>query len=1117
MDAIAITDHGNMFGVLTFYEKCIKEGIKPIIGSEFYLSPLDMEIKDETNKIRYHLILLAKNEKGYRNLLKLSSLSYTRGFYTKPRIDKKSLEKYSSDIICLSACIAGEIPQKILGGDYEGAKDSARWYENVFGKGNFFLEIQRHGLSEEDIVNPALIKMSKELDIPLVATNDAHYVNKGDAEAQDVLMCIGMGKTLSDEDRFKFNNDSYYLKTPEEMNELFFDLEDAIKTSEKIKDLINIKIEFPGPLLPPYSVPKGFKDENDYLIHIANEGLIRRYGEVVNPEYKKRLDYELSVITKMGFSGYYLIVYDYVNWAKKHDVFVGPGRGSGAGSIVAYSIEITDIDPMKYGLLFERFLNPERISMPDFDIDFCAEKRQLVIDYVIDKYGEENVGQICTFGTLKAKMCITDVARVLSIPYGDVKKMKKCIIDDIDLEFDWLLNGHVKEDGSVYAKNEEFISYRELGYEYEKLFEIVPKIEGMVRQVGIHAAGIVIGGKSIDSYVPLYSDNSSDLAATQYDKTQIEDCGLVKMDFLGLQTLTLIRYAVDLIRQKNKDFDINKIDQEDSKTFDLLCSGDSQCVFQFESGGMRSILKMAKPRSISDLAALNALYRPGPMDNIPLFIEGKSNPSKVKYPFEELKELLEETYGVIVYQEQVMKAAQIFAAYSLGKADVLRKIMGKKQKDKLPQAKKEFIEASTKNGKTEKKAEELFALLEPFAGYGFNKSHAVGYAFLAYQTAFLKANYPVEYMAATLIMQTKCGKDPDKLSEYLSITREMGIKILPPDVNKSENLFTVKDGKIIYGLSGIKNVGSACIENIIEERKKGGEYKDFVDFVTRLQEVRSVNQKIIQSLIYGGAFDSFGMPRDVLEYNMRAAMEYSTSNMSHTGESLFSFDCDENKDIFSFKYDLNLPIRWSKNQTLRNEHDALGFYFSGHPLDEYKNVIRRCIRHTLHKLINFNFSQSSLDLILLLDKKSELSTKSGKLMGKLIVSDYTSSREIMVWSREWEQYKNILEEGCVYCMEISSKDEGETITLKSIKNINQITGASLSECRIYLKRECNSEQLKKLRSYLELQSGSLSVAFMIKSTDENYVSKTTKLRIDDDVDIFDEIEKFDAVEYCSVL
>ncbi len=1152
MTSLAITDHGNMFGSYEFYHVCRKEGIKPIVGCEFYVAEKDISIKDNTNNIRNHLILLARNEIGFHNLLKLDSIAYTEGFYMKPRVDKTLLEKYHEGIACMSACIAGEVPRLIYKNYIdrkkdllEGVRETCMWYENLYGKGNYFLEIQRHfheyydkiskydpnsdeyeSISMETVVNKELIRLSEELGIDLVATNDAHYVNRADAEAQDILVSIGTGKTIKDEKRFKFFGDSFYLKTPEEMAELFSDIPHVVENSAKVDALCQLEINYPGPTLPKFDIPEGFADDKEYLVHVANEGLKTRYGENPPKEYQERLDYELSVINRMDFPGYYLIVWDYVHWAKTHGVPVGPGRGSGAGSIVAYCMGITDIDPMKYGLMFERFLNPERISMPDFDIDFCADKRQMVIDYVTKRYGSDKVGQICTFGTLKAKQCITDVARVLDIPLYEVNAMKKIIIDDLDLEFDWLVNGHTRKDGSKYARNDEFLKFREKGPEYEKLFEIVPKLEGMARNVSLHAAGVVIGKTELSDYVPLYYDIKSGLTATQYPMTQIEDCGLVKMDFLGLKTLTLLAHAVDFIRLRDKDFDLDRIQDEDGKTVELFGRGDTSCVFQFESSGMRSILKGAKPQNIKELAALNALYRPGPMANIPQYIASKSDVSKIKYPFPELEDVLKETFGVIVYQEQVMKISSVFAGYSNGKADVLRKIMGKKQKEKLEGARKEFIECAVKDmGKKKEDAESLFDLLEPFAGYGFNKSHAVGYAFLAYQAGYLKAHYPVEFMAANLLMAAKDG-NPDKLPETLMSTKEMGIEVLAADVNISEKTFSVSDGKIIYGLSGLKNVGEKFVENIIAERRANGKYKDLVDFISRLDS-KTTNQRIVLSLIEGGAMDSFGIPRETLEYNYKRACTYIEKETGKKGEyavtdSLFSLDTTgANDELLSFKY-FDPPEKWTRQEKLRKEWDILGTYVSGHPLDEYKQLIARCTRYNLKDAKTTMPDGTSFDIICIVTKIAELSTKTGKLMGKLNISDYTSSAEIMVWSRDWDSpergIKGRIEEMGIYCLEITKKDDGDRTSLifKSLKELDSLEESKVNVCKIVLDNLNDKESLSVLKDFLKVQNGGVRVTLVV-GNGRNEREYKTSYSIEDSEEMFDEITKFPCVQSCRLI
>ena len=742
MDSLAITDHGNMFGALEFYKECKKNGIKPIIGNEFYVAPGSMKIKSgtEDGNEYYHLILLAKDSAGYQNLIKLTSIAYIEGFYYKPRIDFETLKQYSGSLVCCSACVAGLIPSLILDGREEDALKTALEYDALFGRGNFYLEIQDHGMPEQKTVNQGLCKISEKTGIPIVATNDIHYVNKEEAEAHEVLLCIGTQKKLSDTKRLVFDKKEFYLKSSEDMKEIFKAVPEAIENTRKIADLCNIELKLPGPLLPDFEIPPEFNSPDDYLRHITQQGLKKRYKEIT-PQIQERVDYELKTIISMGFTGYFLIVWDFIRYALENGIPVGPGRGSSAGSLVAYSLFITNIDPLKYGLLFERVLNPERISMPDFDIDFCYERRQEVIDYVTHKYGSERVGHIITFETLKAKVVLRDVAKVLEIPFEEANMIIKLVPFD------------AKNLDDAIEKEEELKKNIAKGGIYQKLIDISRILEGLHRHSSLHPVGIVIGKEELTNYVPLYKDTKTGAISTQFTMYQLEECGLVKMDFLGLKALTLIKNTEDLIRKKRIDFSIEKIPDFDEKTFYMLGEGENTYVFQFKSKGMQKNLKATKPNSIEDLIALNALYRPGPMQHIPIFIDSKNGKIKIKYPHPSLEDVLKTTYGVIVYQEQVMQVARIIAGFSIGKADILRRAMGKKDVAKMEKMKSEFIEGAQKNGYTEKLADDIFEMLLSFASYVFTKSHFAAYSVLAYQTAYLKANYGDEFMSATSQMK----------------------------------------------------------------------------------------------------------------------------------------------------------------------------------------------------------------------------------------------------------------------------------------------------------------------------------------------------------------------------
>src|SRR6056297_1416656 len=890
MRQLAITDHGNMFGVLKFYKTCKAHDIKPIIGCEFYVAPgsrFDKKGAEHKNRY-YHLLVIARNKRGYKNLMELSSRAYTAGFYYKPRIDDELLKTYSEGLIGSSACLAGEIPQLILNGNYEAAVEKALYYQKIFGEGEFYLELQDHGIPEQKEVNPALIRMSKETGLPLIATNDIHYIRQEEANAQDILICIGTNKKKNQIDRLKFDSDQFYLKSEAQMRELFRDIPEALDNTVKLADKCELEIPLPGPILPHYEIPEEFETLEEYLHHLTIEGLRERYGEVTE-ELRKRAEHELGIINSMGFPGYFLIVWDFIDFARKKNIPVGPGRGSGAGSIVAYALGITNIEPLKYNLLFERFLNPERVSMPDFDIDFCFERRGEVIDYVTEKYGKDKVGQIITFGTLKAKAVLRDVARVLDIPLAETNRIAKLVAADLGITIDKALEAEPRRK-----------EVEEQGGAYTELIRTARTLEGLSRHAATHAAGVVIAREPRTEYVPLYVEPRTGAISTQYTMDQLEECGLVKMDFLGLKTLTLIRNTEKLIRTRGIDFDIEKIPEGDTPTFELLGEGKSTSIFQFESSGMQNILRQAKPETIEDLIALNALYRPGPMQYIPQFIASKNGQQEIQYPDPSLKEVLQPTYGVIVYQEQVMQVAQIIGGFSLGKADILRRAMGKKKIKEMEKMKVDFINGAQEKGHSKEHAEEIFEMLKPFSQYGFNKSHAAAYSVVAYQTAYLKANYPAEFMAANLTNEIN---NPDKLSVYITETANMDIEILPPNINLSERDFSVSDGKIVYGLVGIKNVGKNAVEEIQRAREEKGKYENFIDFLDKV-DLRAVNRKVIETLIQCGAFDTLGHARATLMENLEHALEFvqKKKEREQFGQtSLFEGAQQEEMERFNFE------------------------------------------------------------------------------------------------------------------------------------------------------------------------------------------------------------------------
>lgn len=989
MTSLAMTDHGNMFGAVKFYRACKEAGIKPIIGTEFYISPDGRTLREGSKP--YHLILLAMDDTGYHNLMELNSIAWLEGFYRYPRIDRESLRQHSDGLICMSACLAGELARALLDGRDAAAQETVDWYRSVFGD-RYYIELQNHFIPEEIRVLPLLADLARRNGIKTVATNDIHYIEESDANAHDILLCIGTNKFKSDPNRMRFQTQEFYFKTPRQMAELFSDYPEAVENTAEVASRCNLEIQFPGALLPNYPVPEGFGSEEAYLRHLAEQGLRRRY-DTITETLTARLQYELDTIARMKFPGYYLIVRDYIYWAKQHDIPVGPGRGSGAGSLVAYCVDITDVDPMRYGLMFERFLNPERKSMPDFDIDFCFENRGKVIDYVTEMYGRDRVGQIATFGTLKAKAVLKDVARVLQIPYSESNEISKLVPDNPD---------DPAKDVPITLALEitpQLAELRAKGGVYEELFDVATRLQGLNRHISMHAAGVVIGKDVLTKYVPLYKDSRTGTVTTQYTMDVIEDCGLVKMDFLGLKTLTLLRNAERLIKKRLPQFDLKDIPLDDPATYRLVGEGDTACVFQFESPGMQKYLKALKPTKIEEMVAMNALYRPGPMQFIDRYIEGKHNQDKITYPDPELEEVLKETYGVIVYQEQVMAVARLYAGFSLGEADVLRKIMGKKKADMLDEQEKKFIERAVSIGRDRKKAQDLFELLKPFGHYGFNKSHSVAYAIIAYQTAYLKANFPAEFMAANLTNETG---SPDKFSEYLALCRSMKLKILPPSINDSDTRFNVVGGNIVYGLSGIKGIGEAAADEIIAEREKNGPYRDFMDFLRR-SSPRLINAKTLEALIDTGTFDFSGVNRRTLKANYPEAARFvrdEKESLAAGQMSLFSLE-DEPQAEFR----MTAQDDYTFLEKLDLEKNLLGFYVSGHPMEMYQDVWTKCVHINLAdtSTIIENKPETILGLV---REIREITTKKGRLMAKVFVSDYNGQAELTVFSDVWEQIRS---------------------------------------------------------------------------------------------------------------
>lgn len=938
MDSIAITDHGVMFGAIDFYKACKKEGVKPIIGCEVYVAPRSRTDKQPgIDNHYYHLILLAKNNEGYKNLSKLVSLSFVDGYYYKPRIDREILEKYHEGLICLSACLAGEVNQALLSGQNEKAEQVALWHKKVFGD-DYYIEIQNNGIKEQVLANQKLVQLARKLDIPLVATNDAHYLKREDAYNHEVLLCIQTGKRMSDEDRMKFDTDELYVKSPEEMAEYFKAFPDAIENTVKIAEQCNVEFEFGHTILPNYDVPPEYPTHYDFLKELCDKGIKKRYGKNLSEEIQKRAEYELSIIKKMGYVDYYLIVWDFIHYAKTNGIPVGPGRGSGAGSILAYAIEITDIDPIKYGLLFERFLNPERISMPDFDVDFSDERRQEVIDYVARKYGHDHVSQIITFGTMAAKMVIRDVARVLDYPYAEADALAKMIPNEIHITIKKALE-----------QNKELKERYDTDEQTRKILDIAMGLEGMPRQASTHACGVVITKDPVDTYVPLYVRDGQ--INTQYIMTTLEELGLLKMDFLGLRNLTVIQNTIDMVKE-NHGIDVEfDQDMSDPKVYKLWQDGNTSGIFQFESQGMTNFMKELKPDCLEDLIAGVSLYRPGPMDQIPRYIRGKQNPGHNEYTHPSLEPILNVTYGCMVYQEQVMQIVRDLAGYSLGRADLVRRAMGKKKLDVMAKEREVFIHGQVdengnievpgcvRNGIDEVSANKIFDEMAEFAKYAFNKSHAACYAVVSYRTAYLKAYYPAEFMAATL--NSYLG-NLDKAPQYIDECKRLGIQILKPDINKSFEKFTVEDGKIRFGLGAIKNVGTIPVENIVKERKEKGEYKSFTDFCERVSELQ-VNKKCVESLIKAGAFQKFEQTRATLLASFEAIIDtIQSGNKKGFNGQVSMFDIgtkQEKEDMEKQKYKFEEYEEMPEKEMLSMEKEMLGIYISGHPLEKMREQI----------------------------------------------------------------------------------------------------------------------------------------------------------------------------------
>ena len=1030
MDSVAITDHGVMYGVIDFYRAAKAAGIRPILGCEVYVAPgsrFDKEAGAGKDDRYYHLVLLAENDLGYHNLMKIVSRGFTEGYYYKPRVDLELLREYHEGLIALSACLAGEVQKNIQRGMYEEGKAAALRYQDIFGEGNFFLELQDHGMPEQRLVNQSLLRMSQETGIELVATNDVHYTYAEDEKPHDILLCLQTGKKLKDEDRMRYEGGQYYIKSEEEMRELFPYALQALQNTQRIADRCQVEIEFGVTKLPKYDVPEGYTSW-EYLKKLCYDGLAARYPDA-GVQLKERLEYELSTIRSMGYVDYFLIVWDFINYARTQDIMVGPGRGSAAGSIVSYCLGITSIDPIKYQLLFERFLNPERVSMPDIDVDFCFERRQEVIDYVVRKYGEDRVVQIVTFGTLAAKGVIRDVGRVMDLPYGYVDSIAKMIPGELNITLDRALtmNPELKK---LYQEDEQV----------RELIDMSRRLEGLPRHTSMHAAGVVIGQKAIDEFVPL-SLGSDGSVTTQFTMTTLEELGLLKMDFLGLRTLTVIQDAEKLAsKSAGREINVDAIDYDDKAVLNSIGTGKTDGVFQLESAGMKSFMKELKPQSLEDIIAGISLYRPGPMDFIPKYIKGKNHPELITYDCPQLEHILAPTYGCIVYQEQVMQIVRDLAGYTLGRSDLLRRAMSKKKGDVMQKERQNFVYGNPEenvpgciaNGIDEKTANQIYDEMIDFAKYAFNKSHAAAYAVVAYQTAWLKYYYPVEFMAA---LMTSVIDNSGKVSEYIYTCRQMGIEILPPDINKGVGNFSVDNGRIRYGLAAIKSIGRPVIEAIIKEREAAGEFKTLKDFIERLSG-KEVNKRTIESFIKSGAFDSLGGTRKQFMVIYLQVMDQVNRERKYsmTGQmSLFDMVSDDQKAEF----DIPLPNvgEYEKETKLAFEKEVLGIYLSGHPLEEYeekwkKNITRTTLEFQLDEetgraKVHDGAKETVGGMI---TAKTIKYTKNNKVMAFLTLEDLAGSVEVIVFPKDYEKNQQYLEEESKVFVRgrVSEEDEADS-------------------------------------------------------------------------------------------
>ena len=1093
--AVAITDHGVMYGCVDFYKAAKKAGVKPIIGCEVYVATRTRF--DKVNRIdgSNHLVLLCKNETGYKNLIKMVSAGFTEGFYNKPRVDHELLEEYHEGLICLSACLAGEIPQALLAGDYEKAKNLARYYEDLFGKGNYYIEIQDHGLDEQRTVLPLLVRLSRETGIPLVATNDAHYLEKEDSRMQHILICIQTNKTVNDDDVLEFGTDEFYVKSTEEMYELFSAWPEACENTNRIAEMCSFDFEFGVTKLPYFVAPDGM-DNKEYFVKLCRDGLLRRYGADVPEDIRARLDYEISIIDRMGYINYYLIVFDFINYAKSQGIPVGPGRGSGAGSLAAYCVGITNIDPIKYNLLFERFLNPERVSMPDFDIDFCYERRQEVIDYVIRKYGADHVAQIVTFGTMAARAAIRDVGRVLDMPYGTVDGIAKLVPMEPKMTLTRAL-----------SISRELKARYDADPQVKELIDMSLKLEGMPRHASTHAAGVVITREAADEYVPLATNDGNPV--TQFTMTTIEELGLLKMDFLGLRTLTVIDDAEKMIRKREPGFSMDAVPYDDQRVYAMLNAGETEGVFQMESGGMTQAVMGLQSKSLEDIIAIISLYRPGPMESIPTYIANRHNPGNVKYKTPQLEHILDVTNGCIVYQEQVMQICRELAGFSYGQADLVRRAMSKKKHDVMEKERQHFVHGNTEpghecagcvaNGISETVANAIFDDMSSFASYAFNKAHAAAYAVVAYQTAYLKRHYPREFMAALL---TSVLDNTGKVIEYTAECQRMGIRVLPPDINASDAGFTVEGKDIRFGLLALKNVGRNLIATVVRERS-GTPYRSLYDFCKRLHGTE-INRRAVESMIKSGAFDNLEAKRrsmmDGVEGILKSVESEARRNLDGQIDLFGALDGEQESGRNVYK----LPDsgeEYPYDILLQMEKEVSGLYLSGHPLDHYRPVIEKVSTCRISELVGENahaYDEQNVTLVCTVVRAKTINTKAGGMMAFITVEDLSGSMEVLAFPKVLLAASEAVHDNAVVVIKgrVSYKeDEPSKLIADSIVDVERYepdkikTDIKSTKNGLWLKlSSMRSESFEETKNLLQIFEGNFPVYMYFEDTKQRMLA-----------------------------